>query len=66
MARRAQFLEELFVYVILAFVVLAVGVGIALLVSMSKRDEPLLGVYGLISLNLAGMGGAAYGVLSSG
>lgn len=53
-------------YVILAFVVLAAGVGITLLVNMGKRDEPLLGVYGLISLNLAGMGGAAYGVISSG
>lgn len=53
-------------YVMLSLVVLAVAVGVALLVSMGRRDEPLLGVYGLISLCIAGMAGSAYGVLSSG
>lgn len=53
-------------YVFLAVIVLAVAAGVALLVRMGARDEPLLGVYGLISLCVAGMAGSAYGVLSSG
>lgn len=53
-------------YVFLAVIVLAVAVGVVLLARMGARDEPLLGVYGLVSLCIAGMAGSAYGVLSSG
>ena len=53
-------------YVFLAVIVLAVAAGVALFARMGARDEPLLGVYGLVCLCIAGLAGSAYGVLSSG
>jgi hypothetical protein len=51
--------------IFLILTLLASGAGIWFLVAMNIRDEPLLGVVGLILLNGAGMTGAAYGLLSS-
>lgn len=45
-------------------VLLAIS-GVAMLVLMMVRDDSVLGVFGFMALNLAGMFSAAYGVLSS-
>ncbi|GAA5147992.1 hypothetical protein GCM10023321_09650 [Pseudonocardia eucalypti] len=39
--------------------------GVVMLVLMMVRDDSILGVFGFMALNVAGMFGAAYGVLSS-
>ncbi|WP_156993079.1 hypothetical protein [Pseudonocardia acaciae] len=52
-------------FILAVLVLLIAALGIGLLVAMSVRDEPLLGVFGLIALSAAGMAGSAYGVLTS-
>lgn len=39
--------------------------GVVMLVLMMVRDDSILGVFGFMALNVAGMFSAAYGVLSS-
>ncbi|NJC69400.1 hypothetical protein HC031_06655 [Planosporangium thailandense] len=50
--------------VLLVLTLATVAVGVYLMVRMLGRDEPALGMIGLMVLQAAGVMGAAYGVLS--
>jgi hypothetical protein len=52
------------VIVLLVLTLATVAVGVYLMVGMLRRDEPVLGMIGLMVLQLAGVIGTAYGVLS--
>lgn len=52
-------------YISFALSVLLSIFGAYLLILMVVRDESILGVFGFMALNFAGMFSAAYGILSS-
>ncbi|GAA1823935.1 hypothetical protein HC028_25935 [Planosporangium flavigriseum] len=49
--------------VLLVLTFAMVAVGLYLMAGMLRRDEPALGMIGLMVLQIAGFVGAAYGVL---
>jgi hypothetical protein len=55
----------MFILILLALTLLVAAAGVSFLVSMIVRDEPVLGVVGLMLLCGAGLTGAAYGLVSS-
>jgi hypothetical protein len=52
------------VFVLLLLTLVTIAVALYLMVGMLRRDEPVLGMIGLMILQVAGVMGAAYGVLS--
>jgi hypothetical protein len=50
--------------ILLVLTLATVAVGVYLMVGMLRRDEPVLGMIGLMVLQMAGFIGTAYGVLS--
>jgi hypothetical protein len=54
-----------FVLALLVLTFATIAVGVYLMVVMLRRDEPTLGMIGLMVLQIAGVMGAAYGVLTS-
>jgi hypothetical protein len=52
------------VIVLLVLTLAAIAVGVHLMIRMLRRDEPILGMIGLMVLQAAGVMGTAYGVLS--
>jgi hypothetical protein len=52
------------VIVLLVLTLATIAVGVCLMVGMFRRNEPALGMVGLMILQLGGVLGAAYGVLS--
>jgi hypothetical protein len=53
-----------FVIVLLVLTFATVAASMWLLIDMLRRDEPALGMIGLMVLQAAGVMGAAYGVLT--
>lgn len=51
--------------ILLIFIVTLIVVGIGLLAALLRRDEPVLGMAGLVVLLVAGMLASVYGVLAS-
>ncbi len=50
---------------VLILTLAAAIVGVALMIYMMSRDEPRYGVFGLLTLIMAGVASSVYGVLSS-
>ncbi|MGC9670495.1 hypothetical protein ACNTMW_28615 [Planosporangium sp. 12N6] len=52
-------------FVLLVLVLATAAVGIFLMISMFRRDQPMTGMMGLMILQAAGVMGTAYGVFTS-